>query len=91
MKFKLDVTYSEEEHKFLEEHNCAILSEIKLSKVDFLKHEAPRRMFQYGGTYISETFDDESDGFMWAVLSKWKGVWHFTEYYDTLEGMAQGI
>lgn len=32
MTFKLDTNYSEKEWKFLKEHNCKILSIIKLGK-----------------------------------------------------------
>lgn len=91
MKFKLDVTYSEEELKFIREHNCMILSEIKLAKTDFSKNEIPLRMLKYGGTYIAEICDDESAEPVWAVLSKWKGRYHFSSYYDSLESFASGL
>lgn len=91
MKFKLDTNYSEEELKFLKEHKCKILSEIKLSKTNFSKNEIPHRIFTYGDTYIAEIIDDETDNLVWAVLSKWKGVYHFSDYYDCLETLEQGI
>lgn len=91
MKFKLDTHYSEEELKFVKKHNCEILSEIKLSKVDLLENEVPRRMLKYGGTYITEIIDDESDEQIWVVLSKWKGIYYFSSYYDNLESLEQGF
>ena len=48
-------------------------------------------MFLYGGTYIAEIVDDETQSFVWAVLSEWKGVYHFAECYDCLEAMEQGL
>jgi hypothetical protein len=57
MVFKLDVNYSEEELKFIREHNCSIPDEIKLSKTDFSGNEYPRRVFQYGSAYIAEILE----------------------------------
>ena len=57
MVFKLDVNYSEEELKFIREHNCNILDKIKLSKTDFSENEYPRRVFQYGSAYIAEILE----------------------------------
>lgn len=37
MKYIFDATYSEEELGFIKKNNCTILSEIKLSKLIFLK------------------------------------------------------
>lgn len=91
MKFKLNTNYSEEELKFFKAHNCEILSEINLSKTNFSEYEVPRRMFKYGGAYIAEIIDDETNNFVWAVLSKWKGVYHFSAYYDCLEVLEQGL
>lgn len=91
MKLKLDATYCEEELQFLAKHNCKILSEINLSKMNFSKYEIPRRLFHYGGTYIAEIIDDETGSLVWAVLSKWKGVYHFSTYYDCLEALEQGL
>lgn len=34
--------------------------------------------------------DDETNNLMWAVLSRWKGVWDFTSDYDSLERLVQG-
>jgi len=76
---------------FLKKNNCEIISEIKLSKTNFTEKEIPRRMIKYGGQYIAEIIDDETDEIVWAVLSKWKGVWHFSNCYDSLENMTQGI
>ncbi|MDE5557242.1 MAG: hypothetical protein K2J32_06045 [Ruminococcus sp.] len=91
MKFILNTDYSEEELKWLKENNCKILSEIKLSRTNFSENEVPRRMFKYGGAYIGEVFDDEYNEFIWAVLSKWKKVWHFCDYYDSLDSLEQGL
>lgn len=91
MKFKLDVNYSEEELKFIKKHNCEILPEIKLTMANFAENEIPHRMLKYGGTYIAEIYDDESDNLIWAVLSKWKGNYHFSSYYDSLCSLEQGL
>lgn len=91
VRFKLNTDYSEKESEFLKEHDCKIFSEINLTKTDFSEHEVPHRMFQYGSTYIGEIVDDETDDLVWAVLSKWKGVRHFTGYYDCLETLEQGL
>ena len=91
MKFVLDTDYSAEELTFLESLGCEILSEIKLSKTKFSEYEIPRRMFRYGGTYIAEIIDDETEGLVWAVLSKWKGIYHFSACSDSLEDIIQGL
>lgn len=91
MKFILNTDYSEEELKWLEENNCKILSEIKLSRTNFKENEIPRRMFKYGGAYIGEVLDNEDNEFMWAVLSKWKGVYNFTYCYESLDTLEQGL
>ncbi len=46
---------------------------------------------QYGGAYVAEIIDDETNDLVWAVLSKWKGVYHFSGYYDSLEALEQGL
>jgi len=33
----------------------------------------------------------EINDFVWAALSKWKGVYHCLEYYDSLESLEQGM
>lgn len=91
MKFRLDTNYSEEELQFLAKHNCTLLSEINLSKTNFSEYEVPRRMFNYGRTYIAEIIDDETGKLVWAVLSKWNGIYHFSTYYDCLETLEQGL
>lgn len=91
MVFKLDVNYSEEELKFIREHNCNILDKIKLSKTDFSENEYPRRVFQYGSAYIAEIPDDESDGLVWAVLGKRKGIYHISSIYDNLASLEHGL
>jgi len=91
MTYRLNINYSEEERHFLEVNNCEIVLEIKLSKTNFSDKEIPMRMIKYGGQYIAEIVDDETEGIVWAVLSKWKGVWHFSSYYDSLESIIQGI
>lgn len=91
MKFKLDTNYTKEELLFLKKYKCEILSEIKLSKISLSENEIPKRIFKYGGVYIAEIIDDEFDQFIWGVLSKWKGVWHIGEYYDSLESLEKGL
>lgn len=91
MKFVLDTNYSAEELNVLESLGCEVLSEIKLSKTNFSEYEIPRRMFQYCGTYIAEIMDDETEGLVWAVLSKWKGIYHFSACSDSLETIIQGL
>lgn len=91
MKFRFDTNYTEEEMLFLEYHHCEILSEIKLSKTNFSECEIPRRMFQYGDSYIGEIIDEENDELAWAVLSKWKGVYHWSEIYPDLKSLEQGL
>lgn len=91
MKFKLDIHYSEKELKFIRKHNCDIFSEIKLSKTNFSDNEIPRRLLKYGCTYIAEIRNDEGDNLIWAVLSKWKGIYHFSSYYDSLESLEHGL
>ena len=91
MKFVLDTNYSAEELNVLESLGCEVLSEIKLSKTNFSEYEIPRRMFRYGGTYIAEIMDDETEGLVWAVLSKWKGMYHFSACSDSLEAIIQGL
>lgn len=91
MKCRLDTNYSEKELRFLTKHNCKILSEINLSKTNFSEYEVPRRLFNYGGTYIAEIIDDETGNLVWADLSKWKGIYHFSSYYDCLETLEQGL
>ena len=91
MKFVLDTNYSAEELNVLESLGCEVLSERKLSKTNFSEYEIPRRMFRYGGTYIAEIIDDETEGLVWAVLSKWKGIYHFSACSDSLEAIIQGL
>lgn len=91
MTFRLDTNYSEKEWEFLKEHHCKVLSVIKLGKTNFSEYEIPRRIFEYGGVYIAEIIDAETNCFVWAVLSKWRGVYHFSQYYESLEGLEQGL
>lgn len=91
MRFQLNTNYTEEELQFLEEHHCEILSEIKLSRTNFSKYEIPRRMFQYYGTYIGEIIDDENNESIWAVLSKWKGVYRWSALYADSQSLEQGL
>ena len=39
MKFIFDTKYSETELEFLSRHNCKMISEIKLSKMDLSEHD----------------------------------------------------
>lgn len=91
MRFKLNTDYTAEEREFIANNNCEILSEIKLGRTDFSESETPRRMFRYGGTYIAEIIDDESGEPVWAVLSKFRGVYRFTEYYSDLSALENGL
>ena len=91
MKFVLDTKYSEAELEVIKKHNCEIVSEIKLSKFKFSENETPRRILKYCGTYVAEICDDESNELVWAVLSKWKGVYHFSGIYGTLDMLEQGL
>ena len=91
MRFVLDTSYSEEELQFLREHDCEILSETKLSKTNFSETETPRRIFKYGRTYIAGILDDEAGEPVWAVLTKWKGFYRFSDCYDSLEALEQGL
>lgn len=60
MKFIFDTNYSEEELEFIKKNNGVILSEIKLSKINFSEIENPRRMICFGRTYVGEVFDEEN-------------------------------
>lgn len=91
MKVKLNTDYSVEEWIFFKEHNCEVISEISFTKTNFNESEVPHRMFKYGGVYIAEIMDDETNNFVWAVLSKWKGIYRFSAYYDCLEALEQGL
>jgi len=91
MRYKLDTNYSEEERQLLTALGCEIIAEIQLSDTRFADNETPIRMIKHGSQYIAEITDDETDCRVWAVLSKWKGVWHFESYYDSLEILVNGI
>lgn len=84
MKIKLNTEYSEKELDFLKEHNCEILSEIKLP--NHFDDDIPVRMFIYYGSYIGE-IEDSEDGLVWAVLGK-KG---WGECYVDLESLEEGL
>lgn len=91
MRFQFSTEYTKEEMQFLEQHHCKVLSEMKLSRTNFSEFDTPRRMFQYYGTYIGEIIDDESNELAWAVLSKWKGVYHWSGMYSDLHALEQGV
>ena len=91
MQLRLDTNYTKEELIFLDKYNCEILSEIKLSRTNFSENDIPKRIFKFGGVYIAEVIDDESNQFIWGVLSKWKGVWYIREYYDSLKSLEEGL
>lgn len=91
MKFIFNTDYSEEELKWLDEHNCKIMSEIKLSRTNFKENGIPRRMFKYGGAYIGEILDSEYNEFMWGVLTKWRKVWCFYDFYESLDALYEGF
>lgn len=87
MTINLSIEYSEKELAFLKEHNCEILSEIKLP--NGFDQELPKRMFIYGGTYIGEIEDE--DGLVWAVLGKFKGKYHWGGCYADLKALEDGF
>ena len=89
--FVLNTDYSEEELKFIKENDCKIISEIRLSRVNFSEYEMPKRMLNYCGTYIAEITDDEDNRSVWAVLTKYKGVYHFPAYFESLEVLAENL
>lgn len=91
MKYILETTFNEEELNFIDKYKCEILSEIKLSKTNFTENEIPRRIIKYCGTYIAEIIDDEDNQLIWAALTKYKGLWHYSCYYETLEVMRDSI
>lgn len=91
MKFVLDTKYSKAELEFIKKYNCEIISEIKLFKFKFSENETPRRILKYGGAYVAEIYDDESNELVWAVLSKWKSVYHFSGIYDSLDMLVEGL
>lgn len=91
MRYRLNTDYTADEMDFIARNNCVILSEIKLGRTDFSSNETPRRMFVYGGEYIAEIIDDESGEPVWAVLSKYKGVYRFTAYYGDLSALENGL
>ena len=47
--------------------------------------------FKYGSEYSWGNLDDESNKLVWAVLSKWKGVYYFSTYYEDLDALEQGL
>lgn len=87
MTVKLSIEYSEKELSFLKEHNCEILSGIKLQ--NHFNCAIPSRMFIYGGAYIGEIEDE--DGLVWSVLSKFKGKYHWGECYEDLQALEEGF
>lgn len=87
MTVKLSSEYSENELDFLNKHGCEILSEIKLP--GNFNFEIPKRMFVYGGSYIGEI--EDGDGLVWSVLSKFKGKYHWSECYEDLKSLEDGL
>ena len=87
MTVKLRTEYSEKELAFLKEHNCEILLEIKLP--GNFNFEIPKRMFVYYGSRIGEIEDE--DGLVWAVLSKFKGKYNWSECYEDLKALEDGF
>lgn len=41
--------------------------------------------------YIAEIIDYESGEPVWAVLSKFRGVYRFTTYYGDLSALKEGL
>ena len=87
MVIKLGTEYSEKELEFINEHGCEILPKIKLP--NNFEFELPKRMFIYGGSYIGEI--EDKDGLVWSVLSKFKGKFHWSECYEDLKALEDGI
>lgn len=87
MVVELSTEYSEKELIFLKEHNCKILSEIKLP--NYFNCAVPRRMFVYGSSYIGEIEDE--DGLVWALLSKFRGRFQWSECYADLKTLEDNF
>ena len=87
MTIRLNTEYSEQELAFLNANNCDILSEIKLPDLSGLA--LPTRMFICGSSYIGEIKDDGE--LFWAVLSKFKGKYHWGECYSDLKALEKGL
>ena len=45
----------------------------------------------YWYSYAVQKVDDETGSLVWAVLSKWKGIYHFSAYYASLEALERGM
>ncbi len=41
----------------------------------------------YWYSYVVQKVDDETGSLVWAVLSKWKGIYHFSAYYASLKNV----
>ena len=41
----------------------------------------------YWYSYAVQKVDDETGSLVWAVLSKWKGIYHFSTYYASLKNV----
>ncbi len=90
MTFRFDTHYNEEELKFIQERECRILSDITLTRIAFTAK--PRRMLDYGGTYLAEIYDEESDDLRWAVLTTNRRGFHdFALLNPTLQGLADSL
>lgn len=87
MRFILNTDYSAEELSFIERNRCEIVPKIRLSNVAFT--ERPVRMIRYCGTYVAEIEDDGE--LCWAILEKWKGLYHFSQLFPDLESMQDGF
>lgn len=87
MKFTFNTNYTEDELLFIEKHHIKIITELKLSHLS--STDKPKRMIQYGRTYLAEI---EEDGELyWAVLDKWRDKYHFSQYYPDLQSMVDGL
>lgn len=89
MRFKLDRNYSDKEIEFIKENNCEILDELKLSKTDFQSGELPLRAIKYGGAYICKVSETSEPA--WAELTKFRGVFCFSNYYDSLKTVKENL
>lgn len=85
MVIRLCTDYSDEERAFLHENGCKVLSEIKLP--NYFNCAVPRRMFVYGGSYIGEI----EDGLVWALLSKFRGRFQWSECYADLKTLEDNF
>ena len=88
---KLDKSYADNMTNIVRQTYGIDVKVSSISKVNFSEYEIPRRIFRYYGDYIAEIIDNGTNRPVWAVLSKWKGVWHFPAYFDSLQTLEQSL